>query len=117
MYPAGIKYHRLQTHQTTFNLFAAVVPSALFGKLGLTRSANFTIGYALEKARVVMGEGLVNSEGPLHGRQRRLVQRSFNKQRIAGYATTMATWFARKGLEVDAGELVGDLVAEATSRF
>jgi RIO kinase 1 len=32
-------------------------------------------------------------------------------------ATTMATWFARKGLAVDAGELVGDLVAEATSRF
>ena len=32
-------------------------------------------------------------------------------------ATTMASWFQRKGLEVDAGELVGDLVAEATSRF
>ena len=32
-------------------------------------------------------------------------------------ATTMATWFARKGLDVDAGELVGDLVAEATIRF
>jgi RIO kinase 1 len=32
-------------------------------------------------------------------------------------ATTMATWFMRKGLDVDPGELVGDLVAEATSRF
>jgi RIO kinase 1 len=32
-------------------------------------------------------------------------------------ATTMVTWFRRKGLDVDAGELVGDLVAEATSRF
>ncbi|MGG5260426.1 serine protein kinase RIO [Phycicoccus avicenniae] len=32
-------------------------------------------------------------------------------------ATTMVTWFRRKGLEVDAGELVADLVAEATSRF
>ncbi|WP_392542921.1 serine protein kinase RIO [Oryzobacter telluris] len=32
-------------------------------------------------------------------------------------ATTMVTWFQRKGLEVDAGELVGDLVAEATARF
>ena len=58
----------------------------------LTHSANFTIGYVLQKARVVMGEGLVNSEGPLHGRQRRLVQRSFNKQRISGYATTMAAY-------------------------
>ena len=32
-------------------------------------------------------------------------------------ATTMATWFTRRGLDVDAGEFVGDLVAEATSRF
>ncbi|WP_239100599.1 RIO1 family regulatory kinase/ATPase [Phycicoccus sp. CSK15P-2] len=32
-------------------------------------------------------------------------------------ATTMAAWFVRKGLDVDAGELLGDLVAEATSRF
>jgi RIO kinase 1 len=32
-------------------------------------------------------------------------------------ATTMVTWFTRKGLDVDAGELVGDLVAEATARF
>ena len=30
-------------------------------------------------------------------------------------ALTMATWFRRKGLEVDDGELVADLVAEATS--
>ena len=30
-------------------------------------------------------------------------------------ALTMATWFRRKGLEVDEGELVADLVAEATS--
>ncbi len=32
-------------------------------------------------------------------------------------ALTMVTWFQRKGLEVDGGELVADLVAEATSRF
>ena len=32
-------------------------------------------------------------------------------------ATTMATWFRRKGLDVDTGAFLGDLVAEATSRF
>ncbi|MGL5928202.1 MAG: serine protein kinase RIO [Dermatophilaceae bacterium] len=32
-------------------------------------------------------------------------------------ATTMSAWFRRKGLEVDDGELVADLMAEATSRF
>ncbi len=32
-------------------------------------------------------------------------------------ATTMAAWFRRRGLEVDAGVLVADLVAEATAAF
>jgi RIO kinase 1 len=32
-------------------------------------------------------------------------------------ATTMATWFRRRGLEVDDGEFVADLVAAATGRF
>lgn len=32
-------------------------------------------------------------------------------------ATTMCDWFVRRGLEVDAGELVGELVAEATARY
>jgi RIO kinase 1 len=32
-------------------------------------------------------------------------------------ATTMTTWFLRKGLDVEAGEFVADLVAEATSRI
>ncbi|WP_289033832.1 serine protein kinase RIO [Arsenicicoccus cauae] len=32
-------------------------------------------------------------------------------------ATNMCDWFVRRGLEVDAGELVGELVAEATARY
>ena len=32
-------------------------------------------------------------------------------------AATMVAWFRRKGLDVELGELVGDLVAEATARF
>lgn len=32
-------------------------------------------------------------------------------------ATHMCDWFVRRGLDVDAGELVGELVGEATARF
>ena len=32
-------------------------------------------------------------------------------------ATNMCDWFVRRGLEVDAGELVGELVSEATARY
>jgi len=36
---------------------------------------------------------------------------------LARDATTMARWFTTKGYAVDAGVLIGDLVAEATSRW
>ncbi len=36
---------------------------------------------------------------------------------LARDATTMARWFTSKGYSVDAGVLIGDLVAEATSRW
>ena len=32
-------------------------------------------------------------------------------------ALTMAAWFTRKGLDVDTGDFLGDLMAEATTRF
>jgi len=70
----------------------------------ITRSGSFTIGYVLQKARVVMGNGLVNSEMPLHARQRRMVQRSFNKQRLAGYAQTMVAHALRQSAAWRDGE-------------
>jgi cytochrome P450 len=40
-------------------------------------------------------EGLLNSEGAWHQRQRRLLQPAFHRQRLAQYATTMTTYAAR----------------------
>ncbi len=39
----------------------------------------------MQKARTVLGDGLLTSEEPLHMRQRRLVAPAFHRQRIAGY--------------------------------
>ncbi len=46
-----------------------------------------TRGYI--KLRLVLGEGLVTSEGELWKRQRRIVQPSFHPRRVAGFAETM----------------------------
>lgn len=46
-----------------------------------------TRGYA--KAKLVLGEGLVTSEGELWQRQRRIAQPAFHRQRIAGFAEVM----------------------------
>ena len=50
---------------------------------------NYTKGRALEKAKVLLGEGLLTSEGAYWRRQRRLAQPAFHRKRIDGLAGTM----------------------------
>src|SRR5271170_1828384 len=42
-------------------------------------------GIVMQRAKIVLGEGLLTSEEPLHMRQRRLAQPAFLRQRIAAY--------------------------------
>ncbi len=57
----------------------------------VTHQRNFHKGRGLERARRLLGNGLLTSEGDVHFRQRRLVQPAFHRQRIAGYGATMAS--------------------------
>jgi cytochrome P450 len=61
----------------------------------VTHNANFTKGRGLEKAKDVLGEGLLTSEGEFHRRQRRLAQPAFHRQRILAYAETMTRYADR----------------------
>lgn len=61
----------------------------------VTHQRNFKKGRALEQARLLLGNGLLTSEGDEHLRQRRLMQPAFHRQRIAGYGDTMVN-FARR---------------------
>jgi cytochrome P450 len=54
----------------------------------------------MQRAKLVLGEGLLTSEAPLHLRQRRLAQPAFHRQRIASY-----------------GEIIGGYAAQMTSRW
>jgi len=56
----------------------------------VTRQSNFTKSRALQRARVLLGEGLLTSEGEFHLRQRRLVQPAFHRPRLIGYARAMS---------------------------
>ncbi len=46
-------------------------------------------GIVMQRAKFVLGDGLLTSEEPVHMRQRRLVQPGFHRQRIAAYGETM----------------------------
>jgi cytochrome P450 len=56
----------------------------------VTHQRRFMKGRALQRAKRLIGDGLLTSEGELHLRQRRLVQPAFHRARIAGYADAMA---------------------------
>ena len=55
----------------------------------VTHQKNFTKSRGLERAKRLLGEGLLTSEGAAHLRQRRLMQPAFHRERIAGYADVM----------------------------
>ena len=61
----------------------------------VTNQGNFTKSRALQRARILLGQGLLTSEGQFHLRQRRLVQPAFHHGRLAGYAAIMSAYAVR----------------------
>lgn len=55
----------------------------------VTDSPMFTKSRVMQRTKVLLGEGLLTSEGTFHRRQKRLVQPAFHRQRIEGYAARM----------------------------
>src|SRR4029077_12593365 len=55
----------------------------------VTHQAKFKKSRILERARVLLGDGLLTSEGEHHKRQRRLVQPAFHRERLMGYSESM----------------------------
>jgi cytochrome P450 len=62
----------------------------------VTNQRNFKKGRALEHAKLLLGDGLLTSEGEHHLRQRRLMQPAFHRQRIAAYGETMVRYAERR---------------------
>lgn len=61
----------------------------------ITNHSKFIKGRALQRAKRLLGEGLLTSEHEFHKRQRRLAQPAFHRQRIAYYGTVMTEYAAR----------------------
>ena len=72
----------------------------------VTHARLFRKGRGLERAKLLLGEGLLTSEGELHLRQRRLAQPAFHRDRVAAYGDTMARYAARARDRWRAGDTV-----------
>jgi cytochrome P450 len=61
----------------------------------VTHQRYFHKGRGLERAKRLLGEGLLTSEEAVHVRQRRLMQPAFHRDRIATYASVMTAYADR----------------------
>jgi cytochrome P450 len=52
----------------------------------VTQAASFVRERTLKRMKILLGEGLITSDDPIHMQQRRIVAPAFHRQRIAGYA-------------------------------
>ena len=76
----------------------------LIRDLLVTHQKQFHKGRGLERARMLLGNGLLTSEGDFHLRQRRLASPAFHRQRIATYAEAMTGYAERHAAAWRAGE-------------
>lgn len=108
-------YGDLATISTKPILLLLVNHPDLIRDLYVTNNRSVGRGFLTGAYRYLMGDGLVTADGPLHLRQRRLMQPQFHHSRIAGYAEVM-TNFARRhergwqdGGKVDIAQEMSDL--------
>lgn len=77
----------------------------------VTQQKQFGKSKALVRAKKILGEGLLTSEGEFHLRQRRLVQPAFHRERVAAYGAVMTQCAVRMSQRWSPGE-TRDLHAE-----
>ncbi|HSP34643.1 MAG TPA: cytochrome P450 [Thermoanaerobaculia bacterium] len=75
-------------------LYSFAHPDAVHEIL-VTKDRSFVKSLALQRSRIVLGDGLLTSEGEFHLRQRRLAQPAFHRDRIRRYGEVMAAYAIR----------------------
>lgn len=79
----------------------------------VNHQASFRKSRILQRSKILLGEGLLTSEGESHLRQRRLVQPAFHRDRLTGYAASMSELALRAASTWNHSE-VRDIHAEMT---
>jgi cytochrome P450 len=81
------------------NTFGSIAHYRLFGtpivfindpewinEILITQAPSFVRERTIKRMKILLGEGLITSEDPIHLRQRRIIAPAFHRQRITGYA-------------------------------
>jgi cytochrome P450 len=93
--------HLRKTYGTAASYKIFKIPVLLLSDPELIQEVLVTKGHAFIKERtqrrmkILLGEGLITSNGPFHMRQRRIAAPAFHRQRIEAYADVMAAQGAK----------------------
>ncbi|SEF66416.1 Cytochrome P450 [Bryocella elongata] len=88
----------------------------------VNQAQSFVRERTIKRMKILLGEGLITSDDPIHMRQRKLIAPAFHRQRIAGYADEIvkaaegvaSSW--REGQEIDAGDAMMRLSLRIVAR-
>lgn len=72
----------------------------------VTQAASFVKERTVRRMKILLGEGLITSDDPIHIRQRRIVAPAFHRQRIAAYADEIVASSARHAAQWKPGETI-----------
>jgi len=72
----------------------------------INQSSSFVKERTLQRMKILLGEGLITADGPLHMRNRKLMAPAFHRQRIAGYAESIVSITQRNIASWQAGDVV-----------
>ena len=93
------------------NLIVFVNDPAWIQEILVNQAPSFVKERTLQRMKILLGEGLITSDDPIHMRQRRIAAPAFHRQRIAGYAgQIVASAAATRDAWVDGVEI--DVAAE-----
>jgi len=88
----------------------------------VNQSTSFIKERTLQRMKILLGEGLITSDDPIHMRQRRIAAPAFHRQRIAGYAAQIVASAAATrdawadGVEFDVAEAMMQLSLRIVAR-
>jgi cytochrome P450 len=91
----------------------------------VTQAASFVKERTVRRMKILLGEGLITSDDPIHIRQRRIVAPAFHRQRIAAYADEIvssaqhhsAQWQAGQAIDISAAMMSLSLEIVARTLF
>jgi cytochrome P450 len=108
-------FGRIAHYRFMGTLIVFVNDPAWINEILINQAGSFIKERTLKRMKILLGEGLITSDDPIHMRQRRIAAPAFHRQRIAGYATEIVASAAATRDDWHAGQTID--VADAMMKL